>query len=176
MLRLVVATSLLVLVAGCADDPEPKEPKPTASATPTATAPTMPAQAKENTPEGASAFVAHYIAVSNYAASTGDVEELSRLSDSKCEGCQKYVTLYRDTYKAGGYFKGGAWTPSDLRLDFGEPETYVTTTITSPESRFRTSSETVEETGDAESTLMTFGISRSGQEWRMTQLALGGAE
>ena len=58
MLKLVVATSLLVLVAGCTD-PEPKEPKPTTSATPTATAPTMPEQAKENTPEGASAFVAH---------------------------------------------------------------------------------------------------------------------
>jgi hypothetical protein len=175
MLRLVVATSLLVLVAGCTD-PEPKEPKPTTSATPTATAPTMPAQAKENTPEGASAFVAHYIDVSNYAASTGDVEGLSRLSDSKCTGCQKYIKLYRDTYAVGGYFKGGAWTPGNLRLDFGKPETYVTTTVTSPESRFRTSSETAEETGAAESTLMTFGISRSGQEWQMTQLALGGAE
>lgn len=175
MLRLVVAASLFVLVAGCTD-PEPKEPKPTTSASPTATVPSMPAQAKENTPEGASAFVAHYIDVSNYAASTGDVEELSRLSDVRCDGCQKYVKLYRDTYAAGGYFKGGDWKPGDLRLEFGEPETYVTTTVKSPESRFRTSSEAVEETGDAESTLMTFGIVRSAQEWRMTQLALGDAE
>lgn len=174
MLRLVVATSLLVLVAGCTD-PEPKEPKPTTSATPTKTAPTMPAQAKENTPEGASAFVAYYIEISNYAASTGDVKELSRLSDARCDGCQKYVRLYRDTYAAGGYFKGGDRTPGRMTVEFGEPETYVTTTLTSPVSRYRTSSKEPEETDEPNSTRVTYGVIGSGGEWRISQLALGGA-
>ncbi len=136
----------------------------------------MPAQAKENTPEGAAAFVDHYIEVSNYAASTGDVEDLSRLSDSKCAGCQKYIKLYRDTYAAGGYFKGGEWTPAEMHLDFGEPETYVTTTITSPASRFRTAADTPEESGEADSTPLTFGVFRSETGWHISQLVLGGTE
>ncbi|WP_332662819.1 DUF6318 family protein, partial [Aeromicrobium sp.] len=93
----IVLAALLTLGA-CSSDPEPKEPKRTASATPTATPPTMPAQAKEDTPEGAAAFVKHYIDVFNYASNTGDVEELSRLSSPDCKGCQSYITLYRDTY------------------------------------------------------------------------------
>ncbi len=60
MIRFVVAALLLVVVAGCSD-PEPVEPS--ATPTPTITVPTMPAQAKENTPEGAAAFVNHYIDV-----------------------------------------------------------------------------------------------------------------
>lgn len=175
MLRLVVATSLLVLVAGCTD-PEPKDPKPTASTTPTATAPTMPAQAKENTPEGASAFVAHYIDVSNYAASTGDIEELSRLSDARCDGCQKYVALYRDTYAAGGYFKGGDWTPGEMKLEFGVPETFVATTVTWPPSRFRTSSDEPEASAVADSSLLTFGLVRSSGTWHVSQLVRDGAK
>ena len=77
-MRVVAALLALVVVAGCGGDPEPKEPKsvPTASTTPTATPPTMPAQAKENSPEGAAAFVKHYIDVFNYASNTGDVTEL----------------------------------------------------------------------------------------------------
>ena len=108
-MRRVVTALLLMLLVGCSSDPEPKEPGP--SAKPTITAPTMPPQAKENTHEGAAAFVDHYVKVLNYAAATGDVEELSRLSSPKCDGCQKYIKLYRETYEAGGYFKGGEWSP-----------------------------------------------------------------
>src|SRR5215204_1221407 len=107
----------LLLVGSCSD-PEPKEPKssPTSPA-PTATAPTMPTQAEENTPEGAAAFVKHYIDVFNYASNTGDVEELSRLSSPECEGCQSYIKLYRDTYEAGGYFEGGEWGLSNYEIE-----------------------------------------------------------
>ena len=42
----------------------------------------MPAQAKENTPEGAAAFVGYYDKVLNHASNTGDVTELSRLSSA----------------------------------------------------------------------------------------------
>ncbi len=112
-----IVLAVLLTLGACSSDPAPKEPKrTTTSASPTATPPTMPAQAKEDTPEGAAAFVKHYIDVFNYAASTGDVEELSRLSSPKCEGCQSYIKLYRDTYKAGGYFKGSDWKLGDFAL------------------------------------------------------------
>ncbi len=115
MLRLVVAASLLVVVAGCSD-PEPKEPKPTPSATPTVTAPTMPAQAKENTPEGAAAFVDHYIDVFNYAASTGDVEELSRtLRRRSAKAARSTSSSIETPTRGGGYFKGGDWTLGAMR-------------------------------------------------------------
>lgn len=170
MLRLVIATSLLVLVAGCTDDPEPKEPKPTTSATPTATAPTMPAQAKENSPEGASAFVAHYIEVLNHASRTGDVAELSRLSDPDCSGCKKYIDLYRDTYAKGGSFSGGEWTPGKMSVDFGEPETYVTTTVAVARSEYSDGANTpIPEA--ASSSKISFGIAHS--PWIITQLGLG---
>src|SRR4051794_19930833 len=110
-MRVLAALLALVVVAGCGGRPHPQKPKSstTASATPSATPPTMPAQAKENTPEGAAAFVKHYIDVFNYASNTGDVAELSRLSDPKCGGCQNYIKLYRHTYEAGGYFKDSDW-------------------------------------------------------------------
>ena len=105
----IVLAALLTLGA-CTSDPEPKEPKRTAtSATPTATAPTMPAQAKEDTPEGAAAFVKHYIDVFNYAASTGDVEELSRLSSPDCAPCSKYADRFEDIYSRGDRISTRLW-------------------------------------------------------------------
>ena len=116
-----IVLAVLLTLGACSSDPEPKEPKRTAtSATPTATPPTMPAQAKEDTPEGAAAFVKHYIDVFNYASNTGDVEELSRLSSPDCEGCQSYIKLYRDTYKAGGYFKDFGLDVSDVRVEIAD--------------------------------------------------------
>jgi hypothetical protein len=115
-----IVLAALLLLGACSSDPQPKEPKRSATTsdpTPTATVPTMPAQAEEDSPEGAAAFVKHYIDVFNYAASTGDVDELSRLSSPDCEGCQSYIKLYKDTYEAGGYFKGGTWRLSNLELE-----------------------------------------------------------
>lgn len=136
----------------------------------------MPAQAKENSPEGASAFVQHYIDVSNYAASTGDVEELSRLSDSRCTGCQEYVELYRDTYSAGGYFKGGNWELDDLKLDFGPGETFVDAHLTAPTGRYKASSGMPEESAKEENTEISFGVVRRGELWVTSQMGLGVAK
>lgn len=155
----IVLAALLTLGA-CSSDPEPKEPKRTAtSATPTATVPTMPAQAKEDTPEGAAAFVKHYIDVFNYAARTGDVEELSRLSSPTCEGCQSYIKLYRDTYKAGGYFKGGDWTLSDVELEVADEVTNVFALVRSDAGTRRESSTAETLPGDPENTEIVFTVS-----------------
>ncbi|VXB37545.1 DUF6318 family protein [Aeromicrobium sp. 9AM] len=172
-----IVLAVLLTLGACSSDPAPKEPKRTStSASPTATPPTMPAQAKEDTSEGAAAFVKHYIDVFNYAASTGDVEELSRLSSPKCEGCQSYINLYRDTYKSGGYFKGGKWTASKFTLETGDSETYATTTITSGRNRFRTSRDDNEQTSSSEKIELTFAIQGTSGSRRITQLALGDAK
>ncbi|KAA1398237.1 DUF6318 family protein [Aeromicrobium ginsengisoli] len=113
----IVLVALLTLGA-CSSDPEPKEPKRTAtSATPTATPPTMPAQAKEDTPEGAAAFVKHYIDVFNYAASTGDVEELSRLSAPGCKPCKRYADKFRAIYAKGDRISVRLWDLHDDEIE-----------------------------------------------------------
>lgn len=105
-----IVLAVLLTLGACSSDPEPKEPKRTAtSATPTATPPTMPAQAKQDTPEGAAAFVKHYIDVFNYAASTGDVEELSRLSSPDCEPCTKYAKRFKAIYDRGDRVSEQLW-------------------------------------------------------------------
>jgi hypothetical protein len=170
----IVLAALLVL-GGCSSDPVPKEPAATSAtpASPTATPPDMPEQAKQDSPEGAAAFVKYYVDVFNYAASTGDVDELSRLSAPTCEGCQSYISLYRKTYDAGGYFKGGEWKISDLELQPGDGETFATTSVVSGGGRFRMSRSGVEKASDRETTKLTFAV-HDGSKRQITQLALGG--
>ncbi|MEO6472506.1 MAG: DUF6318 family protein [Aeromicrobium sp.] len=111
VIALFIATTLLF--SGCGKD-EPKEPKH--SAEPTITAPTMPSAAQDNTVDGAVAFVKHYVEVFNYASNTGDVKELQRLSDPKCEGCNKYIELYKGTYEAGGYYRNSNWRLANFQV------------------------------------------------------------
>jgi hypothetical protein len=159
-----IVLAVLLTLGACSSDPEPKEPKRTAtSATPTASPPTMPAQAKEDTPEGAAAFVKQYIDVFNYASNTGDVEELSRLSSPGCEGCQSYIKLYRDTYKAGGYFKNSDWTLSKVELEIVGNSTNVFAHVSSPAGTRRESSNADVAPGDAENTEMVFTIRATSQ-------------
>ncbi|AXT85390.1 hypothetical protein C6I20_09460 [Aeromicrobium sp. A1-2] len=165
---------VLLTLAACSSDPAPREPASGASsATPTTTPPTMPAQAKLDSPEGAAAFVKHYIDVFNYAAATGDVDELSRLSDPDCEGCQRYITLYRDTYEAGGYFKGGEWNLSELRMRYRLPQTLATTTVTTDESRYRDTGSSEEKIDPPDKAKVSFGLSRDDNLWSILQLGLG---
>ncbi|MCW2839552.1 MAG: hypothetical protein JWR55_1035 [Aeromicrobium sp.] len=114
----------LAMLAACSSDPAPVEPDPsptaTASSTPTIAVPTMPAQAREDSPEGAAAFVKHYVDVFNYAAATGDVDELSELSSPDCEGCQKYIDEFRSIYARGDRITTHLWTLSSDPLRVGD--------------------------------------------------------
>lgn len=116
---IILAT--VALLGACSSDPAPKEPDPpppTTAATPTRPMPTMPAQASEDTPEGAAAFVKHYVDVFNYAAATGDVDELSRLSSPDCKGCQKYISEFKRIYGKGDRVAVRLWalTADDLKI------------------------------------------------------------
>jgi hypothetical protein len=174
-----IVLAALLLLGACSSDPQPKEPKRSATTsdpTPTATVPTMPAQAQENSPEGAAAFVKHYIDVFNYAASTGDVNELTRLSSPDCEGCQSYIKLYKATYEAGGYFRGGDWNIGALSVDSGEPETFLTTRVKVDEGRFREERGSSEHSDPGESNTVTFALMQQDKAWVMSQLGLGAVQ
>lgn len=108
-----IILAAMAVLGACSSDPSPREPDPpptTASPTPTRAAPTMPALASEDTPEGAASFVKHYVDVFNYAAATGDVDELSRLSSPDCTGCQKYISKFEQIYAAGDQISVQLWT------------------------------------------------------------------
>jgi hypothetical protein len=130
-MRVVAALVALLVVAGCAGDPQPKEPKPstTVSASPTVTVPTMPAQAKEDTPSGAAAFVKHYIDVFNYAANTGDVDELSKLSSPKCDGCQSYIREFGSLRAKGKLIVGPLWKLTKVEVTTTKNPLQVTTGV-----------------------------------------------
>ena len=97
MRRTVVTICALLTLAACRG-PEPIEPTPspeptgttTAAPDPTVTEPTLPDQARRNTPEGAAAFVGYWVKTFNYAARTGDATRLNAAS-SNCEPCSGYA-------------------------------------------------------------------------------------
>lgn len=160
----IVLAALLALSA-CSSDPLPKEPDPTATtARPTGTPPTLPAQAKQNSPEGAAAFVKHYIDVFNYASNTGNVEELSRLSAPACEGCQRYIRLYRDTYEAGGYFKGSDWKLTQFELKRNADMTTVFVHARSDAGTRRDDANSEAQRGDAEDSELVFVVETGGTD------------
>lgn len=174
MRTLVTVLAALLLAGACSSDPTPREP--TASATPTAVAPTMPKQAGEDSPEGAAAFVKHWVDVFNYAAATGAVEELSRLSSPDCKGCQNYIQLYRDTYAAGGYFKGGDWTLGELSVESDNDETFATAKVEVAAGLSKKNASAVESSEAGETTTMSFAVDMSDRRPKVSQLGLGEVE
>lgn len=150
-----------VALGACSGDPQPREPDPSVTPTSTATPPPMPEQATEDSPEGAAAFVDYWVDVSNYAAATGDVTELSRISSPDCSGCQSYIDLYRDTYEAGGYFKGGDWTPQNVEVETVNESQQVFVSISAPSGSHRKSAHSSEMPTVPEQSELIFRVTQS---------------
>jgi len=170
-----IALAAVLMLGACSGDPTPKEPTGTASKptpTSTATPPAMPDQAKEDSKEGAAAFVSHWVEASNYAAETGDVEQLSSLSSSGCGGCKTYIDLYRTTYDAGGYFRGGAWRTSDVEVADAGESFIVRVTVSWAASKFKEHADDSEHIEGAGSDKLTFEV----RDQRVIQLVLRSAE
>ncbi len=167
LIALLMTTALLF--AGCTNEPEPKEPDATSKPTPTATVPSMPAEAKEGSDEGAIAFVKHYIEVFNYASNTGDVEELQKLSDSDCGGCTEYIDLFRKTYADGGYFKDSDWQLNTITAEAQGSEMVVFAHLSAPKGRYKTSTKSTERAGEGESTDVTLVPAPTSSGWILTQ-------
>lgn len=169
---LFVCAALLALSA-CGDVNEDRGtvPDPTTSpSSPTPSpAPTMPDQAKENSPEGAAAFVSYYVDLLNHAAGTGDVEDLSRASGSECDSCRKYIEMYASTYEDGGYFEGGTWEPSNFEVDGRPDEADVFIKITAASGISRSSAKSDEIETEPYEDELVFEIARK-DEWRVREI------
>lgn len=171
-----VVLATILAIGACSSEPTPKEPprSPTPTATtPADAAPTPPAQASEDSPEGAAAFVNHYIDVFNYAARTGDVEGLSEISSPDCTGCQRYIKLYRDTYAAGGYFKGKDWDLSNLRTESENTTWLIRSSVDAPAGTLRSDEDSEEQPGQAVKSTIGFRLQKS-LPFRVSELGLAG--
>ena len=114
MRSFALAIAALVLLSSCTDEPEPIEPKDTASPSQAPTEPAMPDSAKEDTPSGAANFVDYWVSTFNYGAQTGDVDPmLSRAGECKpCRGYAKDFRALTEDRRASG----PAWTLTNVRV------------------------------------------------------------
>ena len=114
MRSIALAIATLVLLSACADDPQPIEP--TATPSRSAEAPALPGEATSETPNGAIAFVAHWIDVFNFSVSTGDLTSLRDLTGPTCEGCDIYEDIVADANRGAAEVRGFRWSPGKAHL------------------------------------------------------------
>jgi len=113
VVAVVVAAVVLVLgLAACSGDPEPRvaPPSPTAPSTTRAsvqTPPEMPAAAKGTDAAAAEAFVKFYWEMVNYAQLTGDLGALRGISSKKCVACQAGIDYLAGVFAKDGVISGG---------------------------------------------------------------------
>ncbi|WP_067434854.1 DUF6318 family protein [Nocardioides jensenii] len=114
----------LLLVSACTDDdagadPDPspssasQSPSNSPSATPTVedpVPPTLPAAAQGSDDKAARAFARYWIAMVNYAQSTGDTLQLAALHDDGCDACTAGVAAVDEGFAKGGSMVGGRYT------------------------------------------------------------------
>jgi hypothetical protein len=112
--------AVLLVTGGCAGSPEPSVETPkktnsksaTPSASPTPTAPVMPAAAKEQSNDGIKAFVQYYFEAFNFGRKTRDWTEFKSLSQPDCAFCNALVRPQPGRYLAGGEWEPGSYEPS----------------------------------------------------------------
>lgn len=117
--RSAACLALLLGLAGglsaCGGSAEPSTmPSSSGSTTPSASPtgpvePVLPEAAKANTKAGAVAFVKHYVALLNYAQSTGKVDPARSATASDCAECQAVLNDVAHVYADGGSISGGSW-------------------------------------------------------------------
>jgi hypothetical protein len=114
-------SAAVVLLSGCVRNPEPapapaptKTPSPSASASPSP--PVMPEAAKARTKAGAIAYAKGFIEALNFAGASGDTKALRSLFIPLCTRCEAIADGIDQTYAAGGYFRGGNWTPTSFKF------------------------------------------------------------
>ena len=140
-MRLIgLSCAALVMLAACSGEPTPIEPtstpvptKPASSAGGTSTLepPKLPAAAKRNDETGAANFVLYWVKAFNYAARTGDSDEMRRFA----AGC-KVCLGYADDFEALAPTKraaGEAWTLSDVNVVRTDRGYEVEATVTASE-------------------------------------------
>jgi hypothetical protein len=112
----VVAVAVVFAVAGCSAGDAPSAALPSGSAppqsssTPPPTEPPLPATATQDTPAGAQSFARYWLAVLDYATTTGDTKLLRQVAS--CAGCDALADGIDALRRAGGRTTGGEITVS----------------------------------------------------------------
>ena len=137
-----LALAALLTAAACTgalDPPEPTAPQPSATAVESPPRPTPPDRENgrdpgtsvpppeplprpphprdltgEDSEENAVRAAEYFVALMNYAHSTGDVEPLREVSADSCEPCHAFIADVEDLYDDGGYAVGNV-------VSLGEP-------------------------------------------------------
>lgn len=138
----------------------------------------MPSGAKEKSASGLSTFIRHYIRVLGHASRTGYLEEAIRLSDGNCEGCSRYIAIFRDTYEAGGTLRQRWSAPGESVVRFDPrsgAESFVTTDLKISAGTYRPSAEEQSRQVKGTTNRVTFSVRFDG-EWIVTQFGLGDYE
>ena len=118
MRSIALAIAAVLLLASCSDDPEPIEPTASPPAEPTS-APSLPSKAEKETPDGAIAFVAHWIATFNFAVNTGAIDPFIALNRPTCGGCKSYEDQIIKSNRDSAEVRNFEWVggKSNLRED-----------------------------------------------------------
>lgn len=178
MRRVVIISCLLLVITACRSQ-EPIEPTPTpkptattsSAADPDIKAPTLPAQARKNTAEGAASFVGYWVQTLNFASRTGDTRQLRRISDEDCGGCTSYAELFEKTYADGGFFRDSDWSIRKLKIKQGGSEHLILARVTAPPGTYRKSAGQPVRNGTREDSRLAFTLKFDGG-WSMTQFGL----
>ena len=136
----------------------------------------MPAKARENSDEGAVAFVEHYIDVFNFASATGKTDELDRLSSPSCEGCQSYIDLYRGTYDAGGFYQGSDWELGQFETEKRPQDAHVVyAAMSAPAGKYKSSTDDIERESKPEEAELVFSLEFREGRWLLEDFERGEA-
>lgn len=75
----------------------------------------MPDAARGTTPAAAKAFARYWVALLNYAGTSGDVKPMRVLASRSCTTCHSIERRVTRVYERGGHFVGGQWRPTSSR-------------------------------------------------------------
>ena len=101
---------------------EPTTEGPTDEPTEASALPELPEAAKENTPEGAEAFIRHYVDVLNQAHMHPELGLIERYADAGCESCESGKEAIQRLIDLDAHFDGEMYELQSLTpIGGGEP-------------------------------------------------------
>lgn len=123
----VASVAVIGLVAGCGgDNPTPSAAPSAAASSSTKTmlgtsAPPVPARARRSGDDGAESFGRHYVALINYATTTGETDALSDAAAPTCRSCNSLATRIARVYEDGGSIESDGWKVTGVVVVPGQP-------------------------------------------------------
>jgi len=169
----LAACAGLLLVSGCSEGEA--KPTPSPSVTTATSPPSPPPRAFDDSRQGATDFVSHYLRVLAYANRTGEVAELEELSAASCEACRSYIEAIEQLAEAGGAITGGERTFEGAIVRYAGPdsESLVTADVRIASGTKRDSTDAAEVSIEATTMRLTFGLIGRGQDRQVSRIFPG---